>query len=76
MTIGADNRTLAIVILPHQDKTDGTFQVCIMGLDASGQIDFDKPNRILTYTRTLGAATNYAKGLADILRIKVLQIAT
>jgi hypothetical protein len=73
MTIGADPRTLGLVILPPDEK-DQYFKVCLMGLDPNGEIDWDKPDFILARTNGTGSATEYAKGLADILRIRVLQI--
>jgi hypothetical protein len=73
MATGADPRTLALVILP-KDSEDPTIKIVLMGLDAKGEIDWDKPNFVLARSTDLSGATNYAKGVADILRIKVLQL--
>ncbi len=73
MTIGADPRTLALVILP-KDEDDPTIKICLMGLDSAGGIDWDKPHFILARSTGLEGAKSYSKNVADILRIKVLQL--
>jgi hypothetical protein len=73
MTIGADPRTLAIVILPKTDD-DPTIKICLMGIDGRGEIDWDRPDFILARSTGVEGAKDYAKGLAGILRIKVLQL--
>jgi hypothetical protein len=72
MTIGADPRTLALVILPKDDD-DPTIKVCLMGIDSKGEIDWDKPHFILARSTGVEGAKSYSKAVADILRIKVLQ---
>jgi hypothetical protein len=73
MTTGADPRTLALVISP-KDSEDPTIKIVLMGLDQKGEIDWDKPNFVLARSTDLSGATDYAKGVADILRVRVLQL--
>jgi hypothetical protein len=46
----------------------------MIDLASGGEIDWDKFNFILARSTGLDGAKDYAKGLADILRIKVLQL--
>ncbi len=64
---------LVIVVLP-QNSEDGTYRVCLMQSDGSGGIKWDGDDFIVARTRTLDSALDYAKGLADVLLFKVLQI--
>ena len=73
MSISADAGKLTIVIFPQSDE-DPTFKVVLMGLKG-GELDWDAPHFILSRSHDLPTAVNYAKELADILKIKVMQIA-
>ena len=64
---------LVIVVFPQDE--DGTFPVRLMESDGAGSLNWDGDDFLVARTRTLDSAMDYAKGLADILLFKVLQIA-
>jgi hypothetical protein len=64
---------LLIVVFPQDE--DGTFPVRLMQSGGTHGINFDGDDFLVARTRTLDSAKDYAKGLADILLFKVIQIA-
>jgi hypothetical protein len=73
MTMGADPRTLAIVIVPRE-QGDPTFKVCLMRLDQNGEIDWDARSFVLTRMAGLDGAKTYSMDLADLLEMGVIQL--
>jgi hypothetical protein len=66
-------RTFAIVIIPpNADQAHG---VWLMNLDEKGEIDFSLEEFVLAQTATRDAALNYAMGLANLMKLRVLEIA-
>ncbi len=65
-------RTFAIVIVSTDD--DPAYAVCLMNLDAKGEIDLDHEEFVLAQTATRDAALNYSMKLSNLLRLRVLEI--
>ena len=63
---------LVIVLVPVDEN--GHFRVCLMETNASGGINFQGDDFIVARAATAESAEEYAKGLADILKFRVLRI--
>lgn len=66
-------RTFAIVIIRPDD--DAAYAIWLMNLNEKGEIDFGSEEFVLAQTATRDAALNYAMKLADLLKLRVLEIA-
>lgn len=64
--------SLAIVITVPDE--DGIREVWLMHLTEAAELDFDHEPFVLARTRTYEDAAEYARKLADILRLKVMAI--